>query len=654
MHLNLLLTGKRKLLILGVAGILVFAVLLITLRSFMHKEPTMEETRLQHIDYLVKVVEAYKDRNGAYPQPTVRRETSEGMKHVWGYEPEIPALASCTITVAEDGAPVAEEAHCGGNVYDLEGNLLGWKGTLTAESALNSIEAAHRDGVRLSKPVSDLSANIPADPAYANLPAFTSAGFGEYVYAVRAPEDSAQGKGGTEYQIAVTVLDPESGIKRTHIRGNYFVKSSDRERLPASMIGPGLLYDQYNNPVEGQTEVLHVLLESQREGFPNPVLGHGEEILQKLSLGRRAGRLLQSIDDRIAIVSLLEQGEASEAFSTALGTVRSNTEIMLSDLEPGEEQRNGGLDLSVLEARITDSAANLSEATKTFLAEKGKEVEAVLRLEVDQRGTVEKILRDALESAEDAEESVLLARDEVLKYLDGEGIEEQSRSRASRKLQSALDAVPDLSGLFTDAGLPFPHPFLPEHVSEKMKELADAEEGVDMADGEDEEEVAEADEEDAEAPDVALEPAVMLSTLTAELTVLFSELDTLLTDIQDQLDNAAIPSEEVDDSLRKLAHALDSENERIGILFDSFASEESAAAFLSHYLLLTLGEEENVAPAIARLAELSMQKGDFAPLLFMPTLLDLVILEKSAGIPDIEAYDDALQAEYKGVPYPLP
>ena len=169
---------------------------------------------------------------------------------------------------------------------------MGWRDRLTLESGLNNIEIAQRNSGRVSSPVSEFISVIPFDPLYDKNPLLTAAGFGEYVYAIRNP-DAPGGEKREEYQIAATVTDSLTGEQRTAIRGNYFVRAEERERFPASLIGPGLLFDSFGNPVEGQTRPMQVLLEGQKKGFPNPVLGDGENTLRMLTLERRSRRLLQ-------------------------------------------------------------------------------------------------------------------------------------------------------------------------------------------------------------------------------------------------------------------------------------------------------------------------------------------------------------------------
>ena len=67
-----------------------------------------------------------------------------------------------------------------------------------------------------------------------------------------------------------------------------------------------------------------------------------------------------------------------------------------------------------------------------------------------------------------------------------------------------------------------------------------------------------------------------------------------------------------------------------------------------------LKEEGGMSDAMAEVARRSKQYGDFTPLLFDASLLDRVILEQSPGIPNIDAYKNSSEAEYQGIPYPLP
>src|SRR3990167_7957620 len=338
---------------LGIAGavlILVLIAALLSLKSCNKKEPTIEELREQHLTYLVQVIESYKTRYGSYPQPTARMETPEGMKHVWGYEPEKPSLASCTVNLDEGGIANAEKSRCGGGVYDIDGNLIGWKGTFTLESGLNNIEIAKRGSGRVSSPVSEFISLIPFDPLYEKNPLLTAAGFGEYVYAIRNPE-APRGDKREEYQIAATVTDPLTGEQSTTIRGNYFVRVEERERFPASLIGPGLLFDSFGNAVEGQTRPIHVLLDGQKKGFPNPVLGDGENTLRTLSLERRARRFLQSIEERMVVLTSLT-GEESTAALAALGNIRTDLQSLLANFDVAEAGSKPAPDLETLfEAR---------------------------------------------------------------------------------------------------------------------------------------------------------------------------------------------------------------------------------------------------------------------------------------------------------------
>ena len=105
-------------------------------------------------------------------------------------------------------------------------------------------------------------------------------------------------------------------------------------------------------------------------------------------------------------------------------------------------------------------------------------------------------------------------------------------------------------------------------------------------------------------------------------------------------------------SLRKLASALGTENERITGLFNTLSDDESAQALLELYQEMVGAGQ--LSDALLKAAELSMQHGDFTPLFFPEGMLDAVTLEQSPGVPDIEMHESELEATYSGVPYPLP
>ena len=651
MPLQLALTGRVKVLLAAIVGMLLIVPALWML--FFRHEPTLEEQRLSHLASIVQALEAYQKQNGVYPQPTARAETIGGIKHVWGYRPGMPSFASCTIFPGNGPAPRTASGQappatgdqtqdplrsgCGGEIYDTHGKVIGWKGTLTPESAMNSIEVAAKGTGRLASPLSEIMRSVPLDPLYALRPDLRAAGFGEYVYAVRIPEDGAKGKGGAQYQIAATVPDPAGKTLRTFIKGNYFVRSDEKDTMPVSLIGPGVLIDDHGNPLEPGARPLEILLDGQQRGFPNPLIGEGETILRRLALEQRAEKLLSAIDARAHIAESLPSSEALSHLQSALDRMRSLLAPIAATLG------TTGDPLPPLEAQVTGIASELEQALQTFVHEKAEEVGGILHAEGEHRDAITRILSGAFLHAAHAEKFVLLARDEVLRYLNGEGIEDQSRSRAGRKIESALAEIPDLAELFKDAQLPLPDPFLPGEAARAIQELNKRGGSGASATG-----VATSMFRTA-SPSSS---SVMVSTVVAELRVLFTELHDLLTQIEGDLHNPTVTAEEVDDKLRRLARALGAENERIGALFGGIPDAQSIARFLAEYEdLLRAGEE---AEAIRTAAAFGGEWGDFEPFLFFPASLENIILERKAGIPDITAHERESEAEYQGIPYPLP
>ncbi len=607
MQPKLILSGKsRRLLIMGGVGLVVLVMIVAVLRSCTKSEPTPEEVRLQHLDWMVKLVETYKQRFGSYPQPTARVEAQDGVQHAWGYRSEVSALASCTVSVSDEGAIVPTESVCGGGVYDVDGNLIGWKGTITLESGLNSIEIAERGSGRIESPISEIVKTVPTDPTFTNQ-AYTSIGLGEYVYAVRN-SDAPGADGRDEYQIAVTTSDQMTGEKRTVIRGNYFVKSDEKDVVPTSLIGPGLLFDEFGNPVEDQSRPLHSLIDGQKYAFPNPVLGEGEDVMQLLALSRRAKRLIREIEDRIVFMTLLPIS-TSESVS-ALEASREKVRGILSSLEDS----SGQPDLGAYEVEMTGVADELSGVIDSFASEYASKVEAILVQEVDERDAVLKLLNDVFEISTNAEDSVLIARDEILNYLDGEGIEEQTRQRVGRKLNSVLEELPDLDRMFENTGMISPRAFL-------------------------------VDEEKAGTG------SVMLTTISSELHVHLFEFKQIVDTILEDLIKGAAELEDVDSSLTKLMKALTTEHTRIRSMFDEVAESDTAVQVLSDF---RAKKDESPLEAIKSTAASSKMDGDLSSLEFESQVLENISLERAPGIPDIGIVEDELMAEYKGIPYPLP
>ena len=649
MQITVPLTGRAKIILLS-CGVLLVAGAGFALFSLL-KSPTEDEQRVRSLDSLVKMLEAYHAQHGFYPQPAAREETVDGVRHVWGYRADTPALASCTVLVKEapvvppkEGeapaptvVPDAARSFCGGNVYDAEGKVIGWKGTLALTSALNSVDVAIARGGRLENPLSELTPQIPVDPAFALSPSLLKEGFGEFVYAVRIPEDGAQSKGGTQYQLAATIRDPLNGALRTSIRGNYFVRSDEQDVLPSSLIGPGILLDSNGNADEAGRP-LHVLLDGQQQGFPNPLLGEGESILRLLMLRGKAERVKTEVENRETILESLDQDAPStKHLAEKLMTIHSTLDALLSEL-PGAEKSGASAeatDIAALEGHFAGRTKDFELAIETFLREKSEEVHLTLSAEVEKGETMSGILSGALLRIQDAEDLTLLARDEVLKYLDGEGIEEQSRDRAGKRIESALNALPDLSALFSAEGLTLPQPFLSEDVQGDIQSL-----------------LPENTPETETGSIVTDTPRVMVSTVVTELQVLLLELTDILEGIETDLATPATKIEDIDASLRRLSRALGVERARIGVLFGSLASAEEAAKVLAQYEAALVPGQEISALRLAAL--LSGEHGDFMGLLFSSASLDALVLSRQVGVPDISSYTDPLAAEYKGIPYPLP
>jgi|GEM_PF-1967557 hypothetical protein len=625
--------ANNKKLIILVGAVVILMTVVIGVMSMCSKEepePTVDELRIQHLEYISKFLESYKTKNGGYPQPTMREETKEGIIHVWGYEKDVPALASCEMftldgDMTEEGSIEdyiePELSHCGGNIYDLNGNLIGWKGTLTLESGLNNIDVANLGDGRILSPISETNSRFPTDPAFEPYTKLKSAGFGEYIYAVRIPENKANDKGGYEYQIAASIPDTDTGKLKTYIRGNYYVKTDERDIMPASLIGSGILFDKNNLQIEGQESAIQVLMDEQKEGLPHPSLGDGEEVLKILNIKQRAQSLMRAIENREDVVSAFTSSASADAFVNSLSLSSEEIEKFISSLPSvGSEQ----YDVDSLNQEILDIADSLSVASETFVSDKAGEVQAALELEVNSSDVSESILRRVLNDSESIEDAVLFARDEVIKYLDGEGIEDQSRSRAGRKIEDALELVPNVNSLFNAQKLETPYVFLLEDDEGNIKGLAKKEGSL--------------------LPEAKTETIVTLNKIASDLVVHVSELEVLLSQIIDELKNTSSPLEDIDESLKRLSRALASENERIGVMFDNIASENEVQSLLSVFNDKKKLDGNSIAISYA--GSRCGLFGNFSPLNFSASIFNSLSAMQSPGIP--------FEENYTGIPYPLP
>jgi hypothetical protein len=625
MQLMIPLSGRWKVLL---AAAVLILLILGGMFFFFRNGTSLGDLRLAHLEGIARILETYRERNGFYPQPAARMETLEGVKHVWGYRSSRPALASCTVKM-KDGVVDPESSACGGEIYDVEGNVIGWKGTIALESAGNSVEVAGREG-RLVAPLSDMLNALPSDPGYGSTPDLTQYGFGEYIYAVRMPEDGAVGKGGVQYQLAATVKDPATGTLRTFIRGDYFVRSEERGTLPPSLIGPGMLLSEKGEPVG--VAPLHVLIDTQAQGYPNPLLGEGEHVLRQLSVHGKADVLQNVLERRIELLPLLPEGSAREELSSSLSTLDDSVVNLLTTRTEKESEPVQAEDLSRSETQVNELAMNVELALATYLSAVAEEAEQVLIAERDERSSHVAALSGALLALLDVEKDALFARDEILKYLDGEGIEEQARSRAGRKIENALAGIPEFSSQQL---------FLMEEAEKAIQELGEVE---------------------GEAPatsafsggtttQTTLIPAVFALTVSQELSVLLRELRGILRDIQEDLQNPSIPMEELDDAMRRLSRALRSEMERVEGLLRELAPAENLPPLLAAF---QTEHASHASLALAHLSKAMKLHGNFAPLLFSKERLENIVLRGQTGVPDVSAYEHPEEAEYQGIPYPLP
>ena len=640
MNIKALLANSKAKIILASAGgglVLLIIATMLAMRGCEPKEPDANSVRLSHLEYLTKLVETYHDRFGSYPQPTVRSETAKGVQHAWGYRADTPSLASCTVVLDENQQIDALHSVCGGDVYDANGNVIGWKGTLALESALNSLAVA-ATGERVNEPLSVLISSLPFDPTYTPHPQLRGPGLGEYVYAVRAPEDKAINRGGTQYQIAMTFTDPQTGKKVTTIRGNYFVKT-DETHLPTSLIGPGLLMDEHKRPTVQQETSVHVLVDGQIEGFPHPSLGQGESVLRLIAVRRGIRTVIDAAQKRLQALSPLLSEE--DPLIEDVRKILEKAQTILSALEMTDGKAR--IELVEAESRIMGEAIVLQDLMDTYMETMGKDVSAVLQASAEHSDALISVFQDTLEVVQEARAQVLLARDEVVKYLDGEGIEEQSRGRAGRKVLSARELIPDLAMLTNEAGADITNPFLTE---EEYTALLKAF-GLELP-----EEIL-FEDEDTESGSLLDQKQVTIATLVSEVSDLLSEFHLILDEIESDLKSPAASMDEIDSKLRRLTRALQAEYDRISALIPEVEDAETADAVFKEYKAVQNGSG-GILEAISKAAHHVQLYGDMSMVPFSSVELSGDTVENEPGLPDLDQYENVLEAKYKGVPYPLP
>jgi hypothetical protein len=620
---------KKKLLV-AIAALLVLLIGGIAACSMVKGGPNEDEMRLKDLTLIANVLESYKEQTGAYPQPTLRSEDASGVRHVWGYRPGVPAQASCTVVVGEAGNVDASLSACGGDIFSSEGKIIGWKGTVTAASAMNAIKV-QRDDIPPQYPLSSFMQILPIDPAYRGAGKAADEGFGEYVYAVLAPEDGSLERGGAQYQLAATVRDSVSGEPKTFIRGTYFAPPNQHS-LPASLIGPGPFVNRQGKSVSSQP--YHVLMHGQAFGTPHPELGQGGDLLEKLRLQSSLQGMRAALERRQKFLAARSPLAGSEqAFSTKLDA------LMEEVLRMEEKYADRQADFRGFSDRAQEAAAAFAAASEDFLRAKAGEARKVLEKHQNPAALQEEISA-LLTAIRGSEEQLLLARDEILRYLSGEGIEEQVRARALRKVKAAQQ---NLDGL-KEAKILFTYLTLSEQEQQALSDLLRTETSL----GREQSHSAEVPE-DVRVSFNGKTPAV---TILSDIRLLVDELTGVLTDIATDLQVSGVLLGSVDQRFKVLLSALLEERAGIEDRLKNLAGSEDIETFL--LLFDAFVDREDPSSALGLVARATSQEGDFSELSFSPQFLAAIRLLPQAGVPDLDRATRASEAQYSGIPYPLP
>lgn len=590
-----------------------------------------DERRIADLTLIAQILDTYYRRHGNYPQPTVRQQKSGAVTHVWGYRPGVPAQASCTIAWKEKGAIDALASGCGGDIRDAAGNIIGWKGTITLESALNSVSRLVTSGKPPDTPLSQLTQSLPVDPAFAESPGLTEQGFGEYVYAVRFADSGVKGRGGVQYQLATTVRDEKTGTYRTFLQGNYFA-SSDQPGLPSSLIGPGLLPSSPASP-DSPGDVHHVLAHGQEVGKPNPELGHGRNLYASLLEQRRLERLATSVQQRQGIVQEIPAGRSQAVLEEKLTQMAEDIDHALKALRNREQ--NGPTPSS------SDLVERLVQATEGYVASKAKEAELTLEQHLTRAETVH-TLSGFLLKVQGVQDNVLLARDEIVRYLQGDGVLEQSRARAARKIDLAIKSLSDALVHLEKVKVQVAFPFLPSSTQEHLDALRKKERGS-VRSG-----VPPPLPTEIEQPT----SRIFLTTFTQEIVTLAEELITLLQGVQSDLHTSGISLDEVDGSLQVILHALDLEMRRIQKLHLHFFPNSEVESMLTLYRETVT--KHGTTTALQLLGAFSHLPTNYEGMLFPSSVISTTLLREESGVPDFHLQRSPWEATYMGIPYPLP
>lgn len=356
--------------------------------------------RLQDLAQIQQALESYYIRNSFYPQPAPREEgraiivqkddgsfeliptafaqTDNVQKNAWGYRPNTEALASCTVNYDNDtNTVVYEDTVCGGDIFDLEGKVIGWKGTISEKAGQNSVAVAKGEADEIIKNFGpEYIQNIGTDPKLSTNTALADVEADKYIYATyRGPLAATDFKNGaTQYQLATTLEKAGPDERETYIIGNYTQKRG-KAKDPHSLIGSGE----------------NVIINGQKIGQNNPKTGQKSQKELETELISKIDLFIEEIDFLLQRTTISD--DAQNFLNEADDKVQS-----INDLLGGEEITADDLDSA--QAVFTEVRDIIQEALNRFYTDAGTQIAQAVQAVIETDPS-EQIKRDALAKMDD-------------------------------------------------------------------------------------------------------------------------------------------------------------------------------------------------------------------------------------------------------------
>ncbi len=274
-------------------------------------EKARDTKRLQDLESIKVSLENYQTANKTYPQPAAR--DNDKKQHAWGYRPNQEAVASCPTKATSDLKDIVfDETYCGGDILDLDGNIIGWKGVLNENSGMNSVAVAKGKSKELIKPFDARYGTIPVDPRLHS--EYGTKGVGEYIYSVYYGKLASTNfsNGAIMFQLATTLEGDSPTERTTHLVGNYFQKNGTTD--PETIIGSGENVLSNKQKIGQNNEKITNKSDSQKQAIIKSKISlfetEIEELLDKTGVSKEAKNSLSEASDILDDINeLLKEGD---------------------------------------------------------------------------------------------------------------------------------------------------------------------------------------------------------------------------------------------------------------------------------------------------------------------------------------------------------